>query len=418
MASVNSEPLRLLIIADLRSEIARGWTNDLVERGHSVSVVSTFPLKAGLPFDAPVQVVNLGFSGLVDIRSDRNAIRPSPGRRLASHIASSKTARRMWHATNASLATLEARRHRESVEQTIKAFRPQVIHAMRIPYEGVLAASLRTTVPRVVSIWGNDLTLWAAQRRSMARTTRSVLTSAAGLHCDCNRDARLAVAYGFPETRPHAVLAGGGGVDCETFFPAEADTRTLTRLGLPLGRSLVVNPRGIRPYVRNDNFLRAWPVVLRAFPEAVAVCVGMQGDSEIERLCTSLGITDSVYLLPSLSQFELAELFRASVMSVSPSTHDGTPNTLLEAMSCGCFPVAGDIDSVGETITHETNGLLFDALQPASIAGAMIHGLRNDELRVEAARYNFKVIQERFERRIVMDAAVGFYRNVIRADQG
>ena len=418
MSSVNSEPVRLLIIADLRSEIARGWINDLIERGHSVSVVSTFPLKAGVPFDAPVQVVNLGFSGLVDMRSDGSAIRSSPGRRLVSRFASSKSARRIWHATNASLATLEARRHRGSVEHTITAFRPHVIHAMRIPYEGVLAASLRTSVPRVISIWGNDLTLWAAQRRSMARTTRSVLASAAGLHCDCNRDVRLAVAYGFPETRPHAVLAGGGGVDCATFFPGEADTRTITRLGLPLGRSLIVNPRGIRPYVRNENFLRAWPAVLKAFPEAVAVCVGMQGDAEIERLCVSLGVTDSVHLLPSLSQSELADLFRASAISVSPSTHDGTPNTLLEAMACGCFPVAGDVDSVAETIRHGTNGLLFNALQPESIAGAMIHALQNAELRAEGARYNVKVIQERFDRRLVMDAAVDFYRRVIRAGHG
>ena len=28
--------------------------------------------------------------------------------------------------------------------------------------------------------------------------------------------------------------------------------------------------------------------------------------------------------------------------------HDGTPNTLLEGMACGCLPVAGDLDSIRE----------------------------------------------------------------------
>ena len=46
----------------------------------------------------------------------------------------------------------------------------------------------------------------------------------------------------------------------------------------------------------------------------------------------------------------MAAVFQGARVAVSPSTHDGTPNTLLEAMSCGSFPVAGDIESLREWI--------------------------------------------------------------------
>lgn len=54
----------------------------------------------------------------------------------------------------------------------------------------------------------------------------------------------------------------------------------------------------------------------------------------------------------------MAELFRLSSVAVSPSLHDGTPNTLLEAMDCGCIIVTGDIESVREWINDGENGSL------------------------------------------------------------
>lgn len=44
----------------------------------------------------------------------------------------------------------------------------------------------------------------------------------------------------------------------------------------------------------------------------------------------------------------MAYLFRLADVTVSLSEDDGTPNTLLEAVACGCFPIAGDIESVRE----------------------------------------------------------------------
>ena len=98
--------------------------------------------------------------------------------------------------------------------------------------------------------------------------------------------------------------------------------------------------------------------------------------------------TNQVRLLPYLSQHELWDLFLRSEVSVSVSAHDGTPNSLLEAMACGCFPVVGDIESLREWITPGVNGLLVDPDQPQAVAEAVLLALDLPDLRASAKERN------------------------------
>jgi len=91
----------------------------------------------------------------------------------------------------------------------------------------------------------------------------------------------------------------------------------------------------------------------------------------------------------------MADAFRAAQVMVSPSTHDGTPNTLLEALACGCLPVASDLESIREWITPGENGLLVNAAAPQALAQAMLRGLRDADLRARAAAQNAALIAER-----------------------
>jgi glycosyltransferase involved in cell wall biosynthesis len=126
-----------------------------------------------------------------------------------------------------------------------------------------------------------------------------------------------------------------------------------------------------------------------------------------------LGIVQAVELLPSIPHADMAEVFRRAQIVASPSIHDGTPNTLLEGIACGCFPVAGDLESIREWITPGENGLLFDANNPESIAGAILSALENKNLRQTAAGLNQNMIATRAEYRQNMRRAEEFYEEVI-----
>jgi glycosyltransferase involved in cell wall biosynthesis len=108
----------------------------------------------------------------------------------------------------------------------------------------------------------------------------------------------------------------------------------------------------------------------------------------------------------------MADLFRSAQVVVSPTIHDGTPNTLLEGMACGCFPVAGDLESIREWIKPGENGLLVDAGNPSALAAAILRGLNEPALRKSAAERNVSIIAERAEYTSNMERAAKFYEKI------
>ncbi len=126
-----------------------------------------------------------------------------------------------------------------------------------------------------------------------------------------------------------------------------------------------------------------------------------------------MDLSAQVELLPRQSRMQMARLFRQSDLVVSPSEHDGTPNTLLEGIACGCFPIAGNIESVREWIIPEMNGLLFDPGSPQDLADNILRAYHEPGLRRSAAAYNTQLVAERAEYQRVMGQAEGEYRGVL-----
>ncbi len=397
--------MHILLIADGRSPITLGWIRSLQAIPHAVSLISTYPCDppSGLEHFAVLPAA-FAFLGGSQAGRSRELNRPGRARRLVSRF------RRAFLASRYLLGPLTllgaARRYRRLLEEV----KPDLVHALRIPFEGMLAAGTPPDTPLAVSIWGNDLTLHARGSPLMGAATRRTLRRADGLLADTRRDLRLAQAWGFDPQRPSAVVPGGGGVDLEEIDRLRERPPDIPLELLPRGVPLVVNPRGFRPgSVRNDTFFKAVPLVLERQPKVCFACCGMAGQPEALHWLERLGIVGQVRLLPFLSQVELWELFLRAAVTVSVSQHDGTPNSLLEAMACGCFPVAGDIESLREWITPGLNGLLCPPDDPAALAEAILQSLESEALRARAARVNREIILERAGRRQVRQAIAGFY---------
>jgi glycosyltransferase involved in cell wall biosynthesis len=275
---------------------------------------------------------------------------------------------------------------------------------MRIPYEGMMAADAYNGTPLIVSTWGNDFTLHAPSTRLMSHYTRWTMRVADAIHTDCQRDLRLAKQWGFGPGRLALVAPGNGGIRTDIFYPPAQ----------PVEAPVIMNPRGFRPYVRNDIFFKAIPVVLEQRPEAKFICALMASEPQAEQWIQELKIDHAVELLPPVSHSQMAEAFRRSQIVASPSLHDGTPNSLLEGIACGCFPIAGELESIREWITPNQNGLLFDSTEPRSIAEAILTAVENKSLRRNAAGLNQKMIDTRAEYRQNMERAETFYAEVVK----
>jgi glycosyltransferase involved in cell wall biosynthesis len=275
---------------------------------------------------------------------------------------------------------------------------------MRIPFEGILAARANPKAPLLISVWGNDFTLHATANPLIARYTRQTLHRADALQTDAQRDRQIAYDWGFDRQRPVFISPGAGGIRGDIFYPPQERKS---------GPPIIINPRGYRTYIRNDTFFQAIPLVLERHPEARFLCPDMETEVEAHQWVEKLGIQHAVDLLPRLPHQEMAALLRKAHIAVSPSTHDGTPNSLLEAIACGCFPIAGDIESLREWIIPDTNGILFDPTNPQALAGAILDAIENDSLRQKALDYNQNMISERAAYNTIMAKAEAFYKDII-----
>jgi glycosyltransferase involved in cell wall biosynthesis len=139
----------------------------------------------------------------------------------------------------------------------------------------------------------------------------------------------------------------------------------------------------------------------------------MQAEAQAWKWISRLNIEGSVSLLPRQNRSQMANLFRNSQVIVSPTTHDGTPNSLLEAMACGCFPVVGDLESLREWFLPGVNGFLVNSSDAHALAYAVNQALENHSLRESAAEHNVHLVSERAEYQRVMAGAVDFYRAVV-----
>jgi glycosyltransferase involved in cell wall biosynthesis len=84
-------------------------------------------------------------------------------------------------------------------------------------------------------------------------------------------------------------------------------------------------------------------------------------------------------------------------------------------MACGCFPVAGDLESIREWITPGRNGLLVEASNPRAIADGILTALENKNLREQAAGLNADIIATRAEYGACMAQIEGFYKKLARS---
>ena len=391
--------MHILFVADGRSPITRRWLQTLQPLGWQISLISTFPC-------APITGVRL--AAVLPLAFARHAgsqaggvAPPSNRKGVVSRIRPLAT----WLRHRFGPLTLSF--YTRKYQQLIWQLNPDLVHALRIPFEGMLASATPAGIPLIISTWGNDLTLHAPASRRMSALTRRTLLRADALIADAVRDTRLAQSWGFDPAKPMLVVPGNGGLDLNEM---QTTVKGIQHTDPPQ----IINPRGLRSYIRTDTFFQAIPLVLAKHPEVSFVCTSMHGQKEALDWVEKLGLRRNVTLLPLVSQQQLWKEFARSAISASISTHDGTPNTLLEAMALGCLPVCGDIESIREWVIPGENGLLVDPADPQALAEALINALEEVPFQKAAAVKNYNLVSEKAAIGNIRARIIDFYQLLIK----
>lgn len=396
--------MRICFVADYRSPIARQWIDWVAGDGHDVHVIASRPL-ASTPLGMTSDVEPLG-----PVAAVRRMSALLPGRTQSPAGAGRSKVGGRTERLLRRAAPAELRLHASRLHHKIAAARPDVVHAMRLPYEAMAVAQRPPTAPWIASIWGNDLTLYAAGSRGLGRATRRTLSEVDALHTDCQRDQDLAVRWGFDQRKPRLVVPGSGGVDVQRFRPGPSDLRRT--LGIPSEATVILNPRGVRAYVHLAQFLDAADEVLRAHSDVHVIALGIDESAAVERI-GRMQARDRVHLLPSVGYDRMPDLYRAADITVSLTSHDGTPNSLLEALASGCFPVVGPVTSVLEWVTDGVNGMTADPRNAAGIAATLTRAVKAREFRSGSRAGNRQLIESRGDLETCMPKAIEFYSSLV-----
>ena len=121
------------------------------------------------------------------------------------------------------------------------------------------------------------------------------------------------------------------------------------------GQTVIGTVCALRPEKGVDTLIRAFAAVRR--PDTVLLIVGSgPEEARLRILCAELGV-ENCHFEPATQ--DVAQWLSRIDIFVLPSRSEALSNALMEAMACGCCPVASRVGGNPELIEHGQNGLLF-----------------------------------------------------------
>jgi glycosyltransferase involved in cell wall biosynthesis len=264
------------------------------------------------------------------------------------------------------------------VRSLLRSFGPDVVLATYVSSNGLVAA-LAGARPLVVSAHGSDVLGATAVGWARSRMLRYTCDRAAAVHAVSEPIAASLAASGTAQRR---ISCFPIGIDTDEFSPLPAHSASQDG-------PEVVCTRNQADVYRNDTLVQAL-ATLR--DEGLTLRGALLGGGPLleERRAQvrTLGLEELVALPGRVSLDEVRSTLRQSLIYVSASARDGASSSLLEAMSCGIFPVVSAIPANTAWVDDGATALLFEPGDSRGLAEAIRRAHADDGLRARAAPLN------------------------------
>lgn len=251
-----------------------------------------------------------------------------------------------------------------ALAQLVRAEGVDVIHS-HLPdqnFYSCLAARL-TGCPMIATYHGPvELTNSQALRHELK--LKLVKSTAAAVTVVCNCVGEMLLDLGFPHSKIERIYNGVDLSSCKG-----ADGRLRRELGLGPDVPIIGMVANIRPPKGHEFFIRAARLVADRYPQAFFVISGDLHETlapPLFDLANSLGLNEHLKFLGFRS--DVPNLMAEMDMFVLPSTSEGFPLVVLEAMAAGRPVVATRCGGVEEIIENGLDGVLVPVADSGEIA--------------------------------------------------
>ncbi len=147
--------------------------------------------------------------------------------------------------------------------------------------------------------------------------------------------------------------------------------------------------------VKNHAFLiKGCSTIVKSFPKAKLIRVGAGPTlNHIRSLIQQLGIENNVVLTGQLDAPGVNEKLASSRVFVLPSTREGNPLSVLEAMAAGLPIIASKVGGLPDIVKQE-NGILFDVNDMEQFQHALLDALLRPELYERIGNSNVNYVKQ------------------------
>ena len=294
----------------------------------------------------------------------------------------------------------------EKLAKILNEIQPELVHSFEMQSCSYPILETMQKYPHIkwlYSCWGSDFFHYQNQPQHVSKI-KSVLSRIQYLHTDCKRDLTLAENLGFKGKHTN-VIPGGGGFHLEQFLPYSqpiSERKIILIKGyhhnVGRGLKLVKAVQRIHESIQKLGFK---VVVFGAHPIVIAYVKENQ-------------LPYVVHDRHGLSHHDLLQLMGKSALYLGNSISDGMPNTLLEAMIMGAYPIQSNPGNVtAEIITEGENGFLIENPEDENtIADAILNVLQQPALLQKAFDNNQKITKEQLDYAVNQQKILALYQQI------
>lgn len=293
------------------------------------------------------------------------------------------------------------------LNEQIKAIKPDIVHCFEMQLTGfsVLPIMEKNDIPFIYSSWGSDV-YYYKQRGTTDAQVQRFMDRVNVLVSDCKRDVKALENLGF--NKKWYVFPGNGGLDIDkpNIKPQEERTIVLFKgYQYDSGEALQV--------VKAIELLDV--ELMRNIEFHV-----YSTDKEVEKYIKTSDVFNQLsYTIhprhQRLQNKKLLELMGKSLIHLGNNLSDGMPNSLLEAMAMGAFPIQSNPGgATAEVINHGVNGFLIEnPLDFEAISKLIETTLKDSELRKKAQDYNVRFIENNYKRATLRPEIIQLYKDTL-----
>ncbi|MEN2400346.1 glycosyltransferase [Flavobacterium sp. MC2016-06] len=292
----------------------------------------------------------------------------------------------------------------EALEKIILEIQPDIVHSFEMQSCSYPILKTMLKYPKVkwlYSCWGNDLFYYMNFKEHKSKII-DVLKRVDFIHTDCERDFFLAENLGFKGLNL-GVIPGGTGYKIEKLkefrYPIE-------------GRKIILVKGYQNIFGRSLNVIKALENLKEEIKNFEVIIFGAH--QPVVDYISEKKISFKVFNRHELKHDELLDLMGKSLIYIGNNVSDGMPNTLLEAVIMGAFPIQSNPGgATAEIIQHGANGFLIENPEDVSaIQSLIISVAANFDLLKNAQELNYNIAELRLDYNFNKNKVIELYQKI------